>query len=393
MSVVRGMIFSASKKFIPAEMYFEDGVIEDIRALSDGELSSEEKESYIIPGLIDMHMHGACGIEVCDTDEEGLLKIAEFEQKCGVTSFCPTTMTLPKECLTKIVKTIKSAADKEKAIKGIYLEGPFLSKEKCGAQKKEYLLNPDIDLLESLNNLAEGLIKKVAIAPETEGAVDFIEKYSDRFSFSMAHTVAGYDLAVKAIKAGVKGVTHLYNGMSPYNHRDPGVVGAVFDSEEVRAELIADGIHLHPAVVRNAFRVLGPGRIALISDSCPAAGYDLSECFLGGQKVYIKGRRAELADGTLAGSASTLFDCFNMALLMGIPLEQVIISSTETPAKMLGIFDTVGSLEPGKQADFIVLNKAAEVEIGQQSYLQSSDQPIKQPYIIKYVNTKLRTNS
>ena len=357
---IKGLVFTGNMKFEPAMVTFDKGIIEKVTPVSFDSLSDREKEQKIIPGLVDIHSHGCMGNDTCDSTADGILKMAEFERSVGVTSFFPTTMTLGGEKLTDVVNEVRKAAQKSDVIKGIYLEGPFISREKCGAQNPKFIMKPDAGMIERLKAKSDGLVKFVAVAPEAEGAVECIEKEKD-IVFSIAHTNADYDTAMRAMEKGAKHVTHFYNAMKPYNHREPGVIGAAMDRNDVEIELIADGVHVHPAVVRNTFKYFGPGRIILISDSMEATGLSDGEYSLGGQKVFVKGKKATLEDGTIAGSASTLMDCVRTAIGMGVPECEVIEAATKTPAKSAGIFDKVGSIEAGKRADMVVLNSNYEI--------------------------------
>lgn len=349
-------------KFVPAVVEWDNGMIMSVKQLEEDELSSEEKEHYMIPGLVDIHSHGCFGHDTCDADEEGLLAMLDFEHSRGTTSYCPTTMTVSTELLEKVCENVGKVAKKSPVIKGVYLEGPFISKEKCGAQDPQYIIKADLELVKKLDKLTGGLVKVVAIAPETEGAIDFIRGLKGKYKASIAHTAAKYDIAAEAMKNGAKHVTHFYNAMPPYSHREPGVVGAAMDRKDVKVELIADGIHVHPCVVRNTFRAFGPKRVILISDSMEATGLCNGTYSLGGQKVFVTGRKATLENGTIAGSASTLYDCLCEAVKMGVPREQAILSATETPAREIGIFDRVGSIEEGKASDLLIITKDMKLE-------------------------------
>lgn len=212
-------------------------------------------------------------------------------------------------------------------------------------------------MLKELQKCAKGLVKLVSIAPETEGAIDCIRELGKEFHFSIAHTMSDYDTAVKAIQAGAKHITHLYNAMPVPTHREPAVVGAAADDPEVMPELICDGIHIHPCMVRNTFRLFGAHRMILISDSMRAVGMEDGQYTLGGQDVTVRGALATLADGTIAGSATNLYDCMCKAVEMGIPKEQAIRAATINPAVSIGVGNKVGSLEAGKYANIVIADK------------------------------------
>ena len=323
-----------------------------------------------IPGLIDIHFHGALGHDFCDGDLDGLKQIAGYELEHGVTSICPATMTFPEDILAKIMSVAKSFKDSqidfdiEASLVGINLEGPFISEAKIGAQNPRYIQKPDAGMFERLMEKSGELIKLVDIAPEAEGAMDFIRECHDRVKISIAHTGADYDTADKAFKTGATHVTHLYNAMNSMHHRDPGpIIAALENGAEV--ELIADGVHVHPAMVRFTFRTFGADKVILISDSMEATGLSDGEYQLGGQAVIKKGKLASLRDcqGVVAGSVTNLFDCMKNAVLeMGVPLEDAITAATINPARSIGIDKDYGSIEKGKYADILLVNDELEIK-------------------------------
>jgi len=362
METVRGLVFTEDEVFVPGEIKYENKKIISVTEISEGDLTREEKETLIVPGLVDIHSHGCLGHDTCDADKEGLLAMIRFEESQGITSYLPTTMTFHEDRLTDIVKVIKAVSKEIKTIKGIYLEGPFISEKRCGAQNPKFILSPDFDMLERLDEASGNLVKIVAIAPEIEGAKEFMEKCSGKYCLSIAHTDADYETARTAMENGVRHVTHFFNAMPPYTHRAPGVIGAAMEADDVKVELIADGIHIDPAVVRNTFKQFGKDRVILISDSMEATGMPDGEYSLGGQEVKVEGRLATLSSGTIAGSVSTLFDCVREAVKMGVPKETAIVSATKTPAKEAGIFDRVGSFAPGKDADIVICDMDLKVK-------------------------------
>jgi len=361
MTTIKGMLFSKDCIFCPGRISIEEEIIAEVQFCDLSELSEQEKEQYLIPGLVDVHFHGAAGYDFCDATEEAYRAIEGYENRHGITSICPATMTLPTEEIKKIIDT--AAECKLRSLRGIHLEGPFISKEKKGAQKEDYIISANSGLLRDLQKQANGLIKLVSIAPETEGAITCIEDLKDEFHFSIAHTMADYETACKAFETGADHVTHLYNAMPISTHREPAVLGAAADSKKVMVELICDGIHIHPSVVRNTFRMFGEERVILVSDSMRATGMEDGDYTLGGQDVIVKGALATLKDGTIAGSVTNLYDCMKKAVSMGIPKEIAIRAATINPAKSIGINDVVGSLEVGKRADIIFTDKNLNREI------------------------------
>ncbi len=353
--MIKGFIYTENFEFKPGCVGIDGEKILSVDLLDEEDLNKEEKETLVFPGLVDVHFHGAMGQDFSDGTVEAVKTIEAYENSHGITSICPATMTLP---LNEIKNVFRAVGEyRPDSLVGIHLEGPFISKAKKGAQKEENILPPSVTLLKELNECAGGLIKLVSIAPEAEGAIDCIHTLKDEFHFSLAHTDADYDTAVKAFEAGADHVTHLYNAMNQPTHRCPGVVGAAADDRKVYAELICDGIHIHPCTVRNTFRLFGADRIVLISDSMRAVGMPDGQYTLGGQEVTVRGNLATLSDGTIAGSVTNLYDCMRKAVKMGIPVEQAVRAATFNPAASIGTLNTVGSLKPGKYANIVIADK------------------------------------
>lgn len=310
----------------------------------------------IVPGFIDIHIHGCNMADVTDGKPDSVLKMSSYLASKGITSFCPTTMTISADELEASFRYAADAMGKESGayIHGINMEGPFISPAKKGAQAEEYILPPDIGLLKKLNGICP--VRLVDIAPEEKGSEEFIVEVKKICTVSAAHTNCNYDQAKKAFSQGISHATHLYNAMNGLGSRAPGAVGAVFDTEGVNAELICDGIHIHPAMLRLAFKQLGENRTIVISDSMMAAGLPDGEYTLGGQKVIKKGA-ARLEDGTLAGSVTNLFEEFNNLLSFGIPVSHALRSVTINPARAIGADKITGSIAPGKNADLLILSE------------------------------------
>ena len=312
----------------------------------------------VIPGLIDVHNHGNSGADFSDGDYAGVKKMAEYLAKHGITSFAPASMTLPYDVLEKAFATAKQLHDEapegHSRLMGIQMEGPYFSEKKKGAQNGEYLKNPDFDGFKKLYDGCGGLVKIVDVAPELPGAAEFIDKAKDLCTVSVAHTDSDYEHARMAFQMGAPHLTHLYNAMPGIHHRNPGVIPAASETPSVRAELICDGMHIHPASVRLAFAIFGGERMILVSDALRCCGMPDGEYELGGQPVFLAGGVAKLADGTLAGSATNLYDCMKNAILFGIREEDAVRACTYNPACSLGVQDQVGSIATGALADFIV---------------------------------------
>lgn len=290
---------------------------------------------------------------------------AHLVQK-GVTSFCPTTMTGSSEQIAAALSAVRDCMDRlpqGAAVLGAHMEGPYLSAGKKGAQRGDALRLPDFAEFLRLYHGCGGAIRLVDVAPECENARDLITRASEFCTVSVAHSEADYDTAMQGFQWGITHATHLFNAMTGFHHRQPGIVGAVFDSPDVRAELICDGLHLHPAVLRTAFRLLGEKRSIIVSDSMRAAGLPDGESELGGQKVFLKNGEARLADGTIAGSTTNLLDEIKNLVRFGIPLRQIVRSATINPAAAIGMDGEIGSIRKGKRANFTVLNEALNLRL------------------------------
>lgn len=311
-----------------------------------------------LPGLIDLHVHGAAGFEFASSDAGGVEKILRYNAANGITALCPTTLTMPAGELLRACGLLSSASTPDgAAIIGLNVEGPFISPSKLGAQNPAYTRLPDINFFRALTEASRGKIKIVSVAPELDGAMDFIQYASRTTVVAVAHTNADYETASRAFAAGASHVTHLFNAMPPFHHRAPGVVGAAFDSAGATAELICDGAHLHPTVVRAAFAMFGPERIVMVSDGMMATGMPDGRYEIGGLPVSVAGGRATLEDGSLAGSVTNLMDCLRTAVLvMGIPLHDAVRAATANPARVAGVYPARGSISPGKIADMLLVD-------------------------------------
>ncbi|MDY3619244.1 N-acetylglucosamine-6-phosphate deacetylase [Agathobaculum sp.] len=317
---------------------------------------------YAIPGLVDVHFHGCVGYDFCDGTHEAISAIARYQAENGVAAICPATMTYPEEKLAGVAEAAATyqVEARDAALVGINMEGPFISEAKKGAQNAAYLHEPDAEMFRRLQKKANGLFKLCDLAPELPGAMEVIEQLAGEVRLSIAHTEADYDTASEAFRRGARQVTHLYNAMPPFSHRAPGVIGAAADNDAVAVELIADGVHVAPAVVRATFKMFA-GRVVLISDSMMATGLTDGEYSLGGQAVTVRGNLATLADGTIAGSATNLLNCLRSAVNMGIPLGEAVKSASLNPARAIGVAHDYGSLEPGKLANVVLLDEDLSV--------------------------------
>jgi N-acetylglucosamine-6-phosphate deacetylase len=360
MIIRNGKIFLPEGRFKTGDLLIADGIItSDPAAASADGILIDAAQKYIIPGLVDIHSHGAVGHDFCDADPDGLREILRYEKSCGITAYGPTAMTLSKEMLTDIFQSAAEIRpDPDLAdIAGINMEGPFISEAKKGAQNSAYISVPDADMVEELNRSCGSRIRLVTLAPETEGSDAFIRRLKDKITISVGHTNASCEEASRAFEAGADHVTHLCNAMPPFHHRNPGVIGAAADHRDVFVEVICDGIHLHPSMVRSIFRLFGSDRVCLISDSMEAAGMPDGDYELGRQHVIKKGPLATLEDGTLAGSVTNLFDCMRKAISFGIRPEDAIRAATANPAASIGLYPDIGSLAPGAKANVLILDR------------------------------------
>lgn len=366
-------VYTEDETFVDGEIAIRGGIFVEQEEVSE-KLEDEEvidgEGCYAIPGLIDLHFHGCKGYDFCDGTKEAIAEIAKYEASIGVTAISPATMTLPVEELERILSVAAeykkdaaaeeaAAAAKEADLIGVNMEGPFISEKKKGAQDERNIIACDASICQRFLDASEGLVKFVGVAPEcSENAVEFIRKMKDKVNISLAHTNSDYDTAMEAFAAGANHAVHLYNAMPAFTHREPGVVGAVSDNAHVNAELICDGVHIHPSVVRATFKMLGADRMILISDSMRATGMPDGQYTLGGLDVNVVGNRATLvSNGALAGSATNLLDCMRTVVKkMGIPLETAVACATKHPAKSLGEYEKYGSITPGKKGNVVLLD-------------------------------------
>lgn len=362
------MIFKHARLFVNGAFHLGDLEITGTTITAIGEQLCGDEEldcsgRMLLPGLVEIHSHGCVGEDFSTSDGEGVEKMRRYYLENGITTVLATTMTEEFSRYRRAMTVIREAMQQESRgarLVGINMEGPFLSPQKKGAHDERYLLLPSVDFLEELDALSGRAICLVDFAPELPGADELVAHCRGKKTLSLAHTDCGYDRAMAMFHSGANHVTHLFNAMNDPKHREPGIVGAVCDADGVFAELICDGIHNHPSIVRMMFAAC-PEKIVLISDSMSACGMPDGQYELGGLAVTVQNGKATLADGTIAGSAVCLTECMRRAISFGVAPEQAILSATKYPAESVGLTD-VGELAVGKRADLVLMNDAWEVE-------------------------------
>ena len=353
--------FGPDFRFHYGEVEIEGGVIAAMRPYGQ---KAPKDADLLLPGLVDIHMHGAAGKDFSSGDEDALPAIADLLAQNGTTSFSPALMTLPEDALLRACHNARRFHDSPREsgarLAGVTMEGVFFSKAKKGAQNEKYLQNPDIGMFRRLQAASGGLIGLVCIAPELPGAEEFIREISIEATVSAAHTDCDYEAASRGFEAGITHITHLYNAMRPMHHREPGPIPAAAERENITAELICDGIHVHPAMVRAAYKLFGPARLCLVSDSMAAAGMADGTYMLGSESVIVSGGCARLPNGTLAGSAATLWGCMKKAVEFGIPIADAVQMATSNPARVIGAES--GRIGPGRRADMVLASGELEIK-------------------------------
>ena len=367
MLIKNAFVYTPRHTFEKGSILIREGRIVPFGTPEEGEEVLDAEGLYALPGLVDIHFHGAMGKDFCDGTEEAIQTLADFEASKGVLAICPATMTFSEEILNGVMDAAAAHKNGKGAdLVGINMEGPFISPKKVGAQNPEYVHTADIEMFRRLQKRANGLIKLVDVAPEEPGALDFIRACHDEVRISIAHTCTDYDTAIAAFEAGATHMTHLYNAMPGITHRAPGpIIAALEKGAEV--ELITDNVHIHPAMVRFTFRTFGDDHMILIADSMMACGLPDGPYSLGGQAVTVEGRRATLTEqpGTIAGSATCLYDCMKVAVReMNVPLESAVRAASENPARSIGIDADYGSLAAGRYGNVILADADLNIQAG-----------------------------
>ncbi|MGN0813419.1 MAG: N-acetylglucosamine-6-phosphate deacetylase [Candidatus Coproplasma sp.] len=346
------------KGVVNADICFDECIISTEKA--EGEEIILPEGLIVVPGFIDLHIHGAGGSDTMDASEEALERISKTVAQEGTVGFLATTMTQSEENIIKALTSVKEY-DKENGarILGVHLEGPFISPEYAGAQPREYIVNPNVEQFKKYNTASGNRIKKVTVAPEEDCAEDLIKylKYNGIIA-SIGHSNATAEDVKRAIVSGAESVTHTFNAQSPFKHRDIGVAGSAMLNDELSCEIIADGVHVSFDAIKFLVKNKPKDKITLITDAIRAKGLGDGESELGGQKVYVKDGQARLENGTLAGSVLKMnIAVKNMVEGVGVPFTRAIDYATKNPAKQLGIYQETGSISAGKRADFAVLDR------------------------------------
>ena len=318
--------------------------------------------NYVAPGFLNVHIHGCAGADTMDGTEEALARMARLQAETGVTGFLPTTMTCRWHEVEDALATVMEAMESQPMgarVLGAHMEGPFISPAKKGAQAEENIRQADYKLVKPW----EKVVKIITLAPEELPDYSFVEKCHEAgIVASIGHSAADYDTAIKAINEhGMNHITHLYNGMSVFHHRNPGIAGAVYDTL-ANCEIIADNVHSHPCAQRVLYNSRQGKNIILITDSLRACGLGDGPSELGGQEVFVKGELATLKDGTIAGSVATMNRCVKIFWEnTGAELPQIIEMVTKTPAQELALYEEIGSLESGKRADIVIFDENVQI--------------------------------
>ena len=340
-----------------------DGAVAEVTQSATAPADALRTRGVIAPGFIDIHVHGGAGADFMDADPQANARVIEFHARHGTTALAATTLSASRADLKKAARAIaRTSSPRGAEICGVHLEGPYINRGRAGAQDRSSIRQADIEELGLLIAAAPELHWLMTLAPEIAGARELIEEFRGRVTFSIGHTGADHATAVAALEWGASHFTHLFNAMTPLQHREPGVVGAALASADATAELIADGIHVHPAVLRIAVRAM-PHRIALVTDAIRACGMPDGTYKLYGYDVTVADGSARLADGTLAGSVLTMCSAVeNMVDLAGLPIELVLPLATEVPARILGVHTRKGRIARKFDGDLVVLDEKLRIE-------------------------------
>lgn len=356
MIIKNAAVFSGNHTFENKEVYVDNGVFTDKKSGTE----FDAKGCYLIPGFIDIHTHGGNNIDMNHVSKDNFAALSSFFASQGTTSFLASVLTDTEENTLSLMRTISDLKGKNEVgaeCIGVHLEGPFISFEYKGAMPEDLLKDPDIALIRSYQEAAKGCVKYLTLAPELPGSVELIKTFKDEFAIAIGHSAAEYDTAMESIEAGAEACTHTHNAMKLFHMHRPAITGAVLESD-VYCEAICDGFHLHPATVRLMLKMKGWDKVVAVTDSIMAAGLPDGFYYLGKDEVKVEDGDAKLLNGVRAGSTLTTIRALrNIMKMTSAPLEKVIPLLTENPAKLIRVFDRKGSIECGKDADFILLDK------------------------------------
>jgi len=363
-TIIHGGTLITPHETLPThDLVIEDGFIASIHPAEQSQDASgdlkhiDARGLWVIPGLIDVHVHGSAGSDTMDATPAAIQTMAEFFARHGVTSYLPTTITAPSPAIDAAIHNVIAMAQPRAGAQhlGVHLEGPYIGSQFRGAQPQEWLRSPDLQEYEKWFNT--GAIRLVALAPELPGAIEMIERGArQEIRFSVGHSSASYEQVEQAADHGLSQATHTFNGMTGLHHREPGAAGAVLTDERIYAEIIADGIHLHPAVVKLVVRVKGTGRTILVTDAIRAAGLRDGEYDLGGQIVNVRDGIARTSRGSLAGSTLAMDAALrNVMRFAGLTIQDALKMATTTPAEALGLSSRKGIIRPGADADLALV--------------------------------------
>ncbi len=359
------------EEYGPGEVLLANGRIAEVARRVETRRGAEVislEGATLAPGLIDVHVHGSNGLDTMDGETEAIAKLSAFFAAHGVTGFLPTTVAAPLPQIERAMNAVRHAVDSGlpgAQVLGVHLEGPFFNRKRAGAQPVDWCVDPTEDALQRLLTTGEGLIRMMSLAPELPGALAAIETLTQHgIVASVGHTDATYAQAQAAFAAGARHVTHLFNAMSPLHHREPGVIGAALTTDGVRVQIIADGLHLHPATLALVVRCKGVDEVLLITDAIAGAGLPDGEYALGPQRVIVRNGEARTPAGNLAGSTLTLERAVaNMVRLAGVSLPAALQMASLNPARVLGLEQHKGRLAPGYDADLVALDADFNVRL------------------------------
>ncbi|MFG1661419.1 N-acetylglucosamine-6-phosphate deacetylase [Micromonospora chersina] len=365
--LANGLIVTARRVLDPGWLSIRGGMIVGVGA-SDPPAGADQVYDlggrYVLPGFIDLHMHGGGGAQITTDDPAEITTAVRFHQAHGTTRTMASLVTDHLDRMTAAVRTVAGLMrDTDLPIAGIHLEGPFLNPAKRGSHDPAHILAPDLGALRHLLDAGRGAVSVVTLAPELQGGMDLLREVVARGAIAaVGHTEADFGQARAAFASGARLATHLFNAMRHFHHRDPGPAGAALANDNVVCELINDGHHVHTEAVRLAMAAAGPDRVALITDATPAAGMTSGEYRLGPVPVFAEQGKVTLADGTIAGSTLTMDTAVRLAVTVaGVPLHEAARAAATTPATLLGIADRTGSIAPAKTADLVIMDDALRV--------------------------------